>query len=246
MDDAASAVTGLGYALEDGLVNAAKNGKAAFGDMAQFILAEIQRILIRSLILRPLFGAIGGFIGDNPVGNAFSGSFGGGKAGGGMVSAGKTYMVGERGPEMVTMGGNGFVTPNHKMGGGNTFNVDMRGASVEAVARLERFVEATLSTWICVGHQLRLLPDWNGLLPHWTELSIKGQSQQLTATSNAHLQHLHDNGHHCITILLGRSKGHPQIQVFYRHEHCPTNWVAAGVQLCGQVESCGYSDPCTE
>ena len=140
MDDAAGAVTGLGYALEDGLINAAKNGKAAFGDMAQFILAEIQRILIRSLVLRPLFGAIGGSIGNNPLGNAFSSAFGGASAGGGMVTGGKTYMVGERGPEMVTMGGNGFVTPNHKMGGGNTFNVDMRGASVEAVARLERFV----------------------------------------------------------------------------------------------------------
>jgi hypothetical protein len=140
MKDLAGGVTRMGNALENGLINAAKNGKAAFGDMAQFILAEIQRILIRSLILRPLFGAIGSSIGNNPLGNAFSSAFGGASAGGGMVTGGKTYMVGERGPEMVTMGGNGFVTPNHKMGGGNTFNVDMRGASVEAVARLERFV----------------------------------------------------------------------------------------------------------
>ena len=141
MDDAAGAVTGLGYALEDGLVNAAKNGKAAFGDMAQFILAEIQRILIRSLILRPLFGAIGGFIGDNPVGNAFSSSFGGGKAGGGMVTGGKSYMVGERGPEMVTMGGNGYVTPNHKMGG-DVYNIDARGADKEGLRNLENAILA--------------------------------------------------------------------------------------------------------
>ena len=142
MDDAAGAVTGLGYALEDGLVNAAKNGKAAFGDMAQFILAEIQRILIRSLILRPLFGAIGGFIGDNPIGNAFSGSFGGGKAGGGMVTGGKSYMVGERGPEIVTMGGNGYITPNHKMGGGDVYNIDARGADKEGLRNLENAILA--------------------------------------------------------------------------------------------------------
>ena len=140
ISDVARGVTSMGNALENGLVNAAKNGKAAFGDMAQFILAEIQRILIRSLVLRPLFGFIGGMIGDNPVGNAFSNSFGGGKAGGGMVGAGRSYMVGERGPEMVTMGSNGYITPNDKLGGGPVFNVDMRGASVEAVARLEQFV----------------------------------------------------------------------------------------------------------
>jgi hypothetical protein len=140
IDDVAKGITSMGNALENGLVNAAKNGKAAFGDMAQFILAEIQRILIRSLVLRPLFGFIGGMIGDNPVGNAFSNSFGGGKAGGGMVGAGRSYMVGERGPEMVTMGSNGYITPNDKLGGGPVFNVDMRGASVEAVARLEQFV----------------------------------------------------------------------------------------------------------
>jgi hypothetical protein len=142
MNDIAGGVTRMGNALENGLINAAKNGKAAFGDMAQFILAEIQRILIRSLILRPLFGAIGGFIGDNPIGNAFSGSFGGGKAGGGMVTGGKSYMVGERGPEIVTMGGNGYITPNHKMGGGDVYNIDARGADKEGLRNLENAILA--------------------------------------------------------------------------------------------------------
>lgn len=40
----------------------------------------------------------------------------GARAMGGDVQAGNSYLVGERGPEVVTMGGNGHVTPNHKLG----------------------------------------------------------------------------------------------------------------------------------
>jgi hypothetical protein len=40
---------------------------------------------------------------------------------GGPVSAGGAYLVGERGPEILQMGGSGGnVVPNHKLGGGNT------------------------------------------------------------------------------------------------------------------------------
>lgn len=35
---------------------------------------------------------------------------------GGQVQAGTSYLVGERGPELVTMGANGYVTPNDKLG----------------------------------------------------------------------------------------------------------------------------------
>lgn len=41
-----------------------------------------------------------------------------GRADGGPVKAGRSYLVGERGREIVTMGGNGHVTPNHELGGG--------------------------------------------------------------------------------------------------------------------------------
>lgn len=39
-----------------------------------------------------------------------------GRAAGGDVFRGRSYVVGERGPEVVTMGGNGYVTPNHRLG----------------------------------------------------------------------------------------------------------------------------------
>lgn len=137
----ASGITTMAGALESGLVNAAQNGKAAFGDMAEFILVEIQRILIRSLLLRPLFDFIGGlFPTGNVIGEAFTGAFGGGKSAGGPVHEGVTYRVGEHGPEELHMGSGGYITQASASRGGPIFNVDMRGASVEAVARLERFV----------------------------------------------------------------------------------------------------------
>lgn len=39
---------------------------------------------------------------------------------GGDVQSGRSYLVGERGAEVITMGGNGHVTPNHKLGGGDS------------------------------------------------------------------------------------------------------------------------------
>lgn len=39
----------------------------------------------------------------------------GGRAAGGPVNAGETYVVGENGPELLQMGGNGFITPNDRL-----------------------------------------------------------------------------------------------------------------------------------
>jgi hypothetical protein len=49
------------------------------------------------------------------------------RATGGPVSAGGTYVVGERGPELLTMGSSeGVITPNHALGGGgNTYIVNL-------------------------------------------------------------------------------------------------------------------------
>lgn len=65
------------------------------------------------------------------------------RASGGPVSSGRSYLVGEQGPEVVTMGGNGYVTPNHAlrgggMGGGTTNNITINmppGSDGEDVVR---------------------------------------------------------------------------------------------------------------
>lgn len=57
--------------------------------------------------------------------------FGGGKAVGGAVQAGKTYLTGEKGPEMFTPSSNGVITPNYKMagGGGVSLVINMNGGT---------------------------------------------------------------------------------------------------------------------
>jgi len=62
-------------------------------------------------------GAIGGMAGD-----ALGGMFGGKRAFGGGMDAGKTYLTGERGPEMITAGTSSTATANNDLK--STFNTE--------------------------------------------------------------------------------------------------------------------------
>ena len=65
-----------------------------------------------------MLNQIGGLTGGFNIGAL---QFGGKRATGGPVTGGKTYLVGERGPELFTPGSSGGITPNHKLasqGGG--------------------------------------------------------------------------------------------------------------------------------
>jgi len=58
--------------------------------------------------------------------------FGGFMADGGTATGGRSFIVGERGPELFTPGRTGSVTPNSALGGSNiVVNVDASGSSVE-------------------------------------------------------------------------------------------------------------------
>ncbi|MDT8372129.1 MAG: phage tail tape measure protein, partial [Gammaproteobacteria bacterium] len=61
------------------------------------------------------------------------GGLSGARADGGPVSSGKTYLVGERGPELFTPSSSGQIIPNGAMGGSVSVvvNVDASGSSVE-------------------------------------------------------------------------------------------------------------------
>ena len=84
--------------------------------------------------------AIVNFIKNNPVtkalGGVFDTVFGGGKAMGGPVNAGTSYVVGERGPELFVPNTAGTIVPNGGGGRGNTINVTVNGAiDAEGTAR---------------------------------------------------------------------------------------------------------------
>jgi len=63
-----------------------------------------------------------------------------GRANGGLVSGGSSYIVGERGPEIFTPSSSGMITPNSAIGG-NTITVNVQGADPQAVVTaLQKYV----------------------------------------------------------------------------------------------------------
>lgn len=110
--------------------------ETSFGDMINSILKDLARLAIQKTITDPLAdlvtGAIkGGSSGSGGLGSFFSSFFSGGRAQGGRVIGGNSYLVGEYGPEVVTMGENGRVS--QASGGGDVYvnvSVDASGSSV--------------------------------------------------------------------------------------------------------------------
>jgi len=99
---------------------------------------------------------VGNFIGNlNP--------FGGGKAVGGPVSMGKTYLVGEKGPELFSPSSNGSIIPNNKLtaggGGGTTINISVSGAidpasTARQIANLLKNEASTSGSFINLGQSV--------------------------------------------------------------------------------------------
>jgi len=123
----------IGQSVEDGIVSNladAVEGTKTLAQAAVSVLNDLKRKLIEVAIQQAVSGIggkIGGFLGK---------VFGGGKAAGGPVAANKNFIVGEKGPEILSMGSSrGFITPNNQIGGEVTnivtVNVDASGSSVE-------------------------------------------------------------------------------------------------------------------
>ncbi|MCK4609476.1 MAG: tape measure protein [Gammaproteobacteria bacterium] len=104
-------------AFEDAIIEGGK-----LRDILKGLEQDILRIITRKLITEPLAGGISDFISG-----AAPSLFGGGKATGGPVSGGTSYLVGEKGPELFTPSSNGSITPNDKLGGimvNNYFSIE--------------------------------------------------------------------------------------------------------------------------
>lgn len=96
--------------LEDSLVNFVKTGKLSFSDLADSIIADIARIIIRQQITGPLAQMVQGNLGGGGFFNdLLGGLFGGFRANGGPVQAGKFYEVNEKENELFTQGGRTFL-----------------------------------------------------------------------------------------------------------------------------------------
>jgi hypothetical protein len=129
----------LGDTLERGLVENIKgaiNGTQTFGQAMTNVLNNLKNKLM-DRALSNMFSGIGDAVfGDGGKNKGIFGGILGGifgkKSMGGPVSRGKSYLVGERGPEIFTPNTSGGITSNNAMGGVNiNVNVDASGSEVE-------------------------------------------------------------------------------------------------------------------
>ena len=144
--------------VQDGFRNMLNSIANHFLNTAAKMMAnQMQRSLL-GFLGNSLFG---GFFGGGMMGGAGGGYFdpmtGLGVAGpnfglanGGTARAGKTHLVGERGPELFTPGVTGTVTPNHALGGSTNIvvNVDASGSSVEGDEQQSRELGLVISAAI--------------------------------------------------------------------------------------------------
>ncbi|CAN7613262.1 phage tail tape measure protein [Caballeronia sp. LjRoot34] len=127
-----SVVTNMAKGMEDAFVSFATTGKLNFKSLADSVISDIIRMQARAAIsglFNFAIGAVGSYFGNsgatfaanaqggNTLDNLVSDTGGWGtipaRAGGGPVSAGTTYLVGEKGPELFNPGASGTITPNH-------------------------------------------------------------------------------------------------------------------------------------
>ena len=153
-------VDGLGRAgdvLENGLLSAIRRGSVGFEDLRRVALAVIGDIAANAV--RAGLGALGG-------GGGGSGQSGGllnlvttllgsalghpGRATGGLVSAGRGYLVGERGPELFVPSNAGRIEANGGSRGGRDLRVSIQvvapkgSAAPESLQRSSRQVASAV------------------------------------------------------------------------------------------------------
>mgnify|MGYP005745753627 CR=1 FL=1 len=102
-------------------------GTSTLGDLLNNVADRFLDLAIDQMFDGPKGGGgIFGFLGN---------IFGGKKASGGPVSSGKSFLVGEKGPELFVPRSSGTIVPNNKLGGGGTnnvvVNVDASGSDVQ-------------------------------------------------------------------------------------------------------------------
>lgn len=98
--------------LETGLDQWMSGGKVKFKDLVDSMMRDLQRLLLRMMVIQPLQQSL--FGGGGSAG-ALGSLFGGFRAEGGPVDAGRAYVVGERGPEMFIPRETGGIVSNDSL-----------------------------------------------------------------------------------------------------------------------------------
>ena len=125
--------------ISDALVDAIQ-GTRSLGEAARAIVNDLASSLLRLGINTLLKRSFGGIFSNLP-----------GLANGGRASAGRSYLVGERGPEIFTPKSSGTVIPNNMIGGGGGGDITNITVSVNAS---ETAVEGDTGQSQALGRQL--------------------------------------------------------------------------------------------
>lgn len=125
--------------LEEGLAGAITRGVTDGADSALQVFTNLLQTMATRALQTQLESSLSGMFTSGLLGGLL-GSIGGGgsapidpMADGGTVTGGRTYLVGERGPELFTAGRTGTITPNNAMMGGLTYApvVTINGGATE-------------------------------------------------------------------------------------------------------------------
>lgn len=169
-EEAMRAVNDLAKDALSGFIKDMVAGKSASEALAGALDKVGQKLL--DIALNGIFDGL--FSGGGGIGGIIGSLFGGRRASGGPVSAGKAYLVGERGPEIMLPRGSGTVIPNKALTGGSgrtsnqtTIHIDARGAQAGVGAEIDRAVRKAIAqaTPGIIGASVQTVAKRNALSP---------------------------------------------------------------------------------
>lgn len=148
--------------LGSGMARTFETLDQGFKAFAKNFLSYMSRMIARLVIFRALASVFSPFAGGGGIGGAMFSAFNAPfekRAAGGPVLPGRTYLVGERGPELIRPQSPGFVVPNHQLAGAMggpsvsfSFDVSRMPAASNPLAAARdadwvRFIHETLLAW---------------------------------------------------------------------------------------------------
>lgn len=148
-EQSAEVFTSAFEGMENALVDFVTTGKADFASLAESIIADLLRIQLRAAaaqIFSSIGGGLSGLLGSGTSVQATAAASGadffGPRAAGGPVEAGRSYLVGEKGPELIVPRNPGVVIPNNKIGGPSvTIHQTLYAAPGTNVAQFQSMLE---------------------------------------------------------------------------------------------------------
>lgn len=129
-------------AVERQIGRAARTGEVSFRAMVDAIIADLGRLAVQEFIVAPIEGFLSGLF-----------EFGGARASGGPVAAGRSYLVGERGPELFTPAGHGAIVPAGSFGSRPSVTVNVTARDAQSFMRSEGQIAAMLSRAVMRGQR---------------------------------------------------------------------------------------------